>query len=152
MSEDYKERGYHSKTEMKHIECLKDARIKELKDLHTSMDAKIWAKEFWRLFGNSKDRIDEELIFSWFSNAIMCGFDHANQRSFEKNKELEEQNKILREELSSAARRLDGIKFDLYASVYTLTDDEFETVFSVRDSIQQALARVSGKDGAERET
>jgi hypothetical protein len=38
------------------------------------------------------------------------------------------------------SRWLDGIKYDLEASVYTLTDDEFETVFSTRDDLDLALA------------
>jgi hypothetical protein len=39
-----------------------------------------------------------------------------------------------------SSRWLNDIKYELYASVYTLTDDEFEIVFTARDNIDLALA------------
>lgn len=45
--------------------------------------------------------------------------------------------------LKLSSRRLDGIKSELYASVYTVTDDEFETIYSVRDQIDLALAEIN---------
>ena len=64
-----------------------------------SMDAKVWAKEFIRLYKNSRlapinipDWLDEELMLGWFANAIMAGFDEANRRNSksESKKEIEE--------------------------------------------------------------
>ncbi len=50
--------------------------------------------------------------------------------------------------LRKASKWLDAIKFDLNASVYTLTDDEFEMVFATRDMIDEALEKPS-KGGAQ---
>ena len=41
-------------------------------ELHQTMDARIWAKEFISIHGG-----DEELMFAWFANALMCGWDQA---------------------------------------------------------------------------
>ncbi len=38
-----------------------------------SFDARVWAKEFCRLFPGH----DEGLMISWFANAIMAGYDYA---------------------------------------------------------------------------
>lgn len=38
-----------------------------------SADAKLWAHEFIRLFGNKKDEIDESLMLAWFACAIERG-------------------------------------------------------------------------------
>ena len=50
----------------------------------SSMDAKVWAKEFMRLYQNSRkapqnipDWVDESLMIGWFANAIMAGYDNA---------------------------------------------------------------------------
>lgn len=44
--------------------------------------------------------------------------------------------------IARASRFLDGIKFELYASVYTLTDDEFEKTFAARDLLDDGLRRM----------
>jgi len=44
--------------------------------------------------------------------------------------------------LDLTSRTLNGIKSDLEASVYTLTDDEFEKVYFVRDKADEALATI----------
>lgn len=62
------------------------------------------------------------------------------ERPKKKIEELEAENKKFRGELKRASSVLDGIKYSLCASVYTLTDDEFEKVFYVRDQIDIALA------------
>lgn len=50
-------------------------------NLHSTMDAQVWTKEFMRLFGHYLDRhIDEGLLICWFANAIMAGYDTAMQR------------------------------------------------------------------------
>lgn len=43
-------------------------------NLHSTMDASVWAKEFVRRFGG-----DESLMVAWFANAIMCGYDHGQR-------------------------------------------------------------------------
>lgn len=40
-----------------------------------TMDAKVWAEEFMRLFGDKRQEIDEGLMIAWFANAIMRGYD-----------------------------------------------------------------------------
>ena len=42
-----------------------------MKPLNTDMNAQRWAKEFVELHG-----LDEDLMRSWFANAIMCGWDN----------------------------------------------------------------------------
>ena len=48
-----------------------------------SIDAKVWTKEFMRLY-YEHDRdykwIDESLMLGWFANAIMAGYDEARRR------------------------------------------------------------------------
>lgn len=41
-------------------------------NLHDTMDAEVWAKEFIRINGG-----DLDMMRAWFANAIMCGWDHA---------------------------------------------------------------------------
>jgi outer membrane murein-binding lipoprotein Lpp len=47
----------------------------------------------------------------------------------------------LAEAAQTASRLLDGIKYELSGSVYTLTDDEFDGVFDARDRLDAALAK-----------
>ena len=48
---------------------------------NTSMDAKVWAKEFMRLYQKKYNwEVDEELMIGWFANAIMAGYDRANRK------------------------------------------------------------------------
>lgn len=54
---------------------------------------------------------------------------------------LQKQNKILREGLKFASRMLNDIKYECEASVYTITDDNMDTVFGARDNCDQTLAR-----------
>lgn len=49
-------------------------------NLHNTMDAQVWTKEFMRLFGGKLETIDEALMLGWFANAIMAGYDTAMQR------------------------------------------------------------------------
>lgn len=48
--------------------------------LTQTMDARVWAREFERTFGHL-DTPDEGTMLGWFANAIMTGYDEANQRS-----------------------------------------------------------------------
>lgn len=48
-------------------------------------------------------------------------------------------NEVLLEACKFSEKALDAIKYDLNAGVYTLEDDEFETVFTVRDNAHRAL-------------
>lgn len=46
-------------------------------DLHSTMDADVWAEEFCNIYRKLYNReIDEEWVHSWMCNAIMCGYDH----------------------------------------------------------------------------
>jgi hypothetical protein len=46
------------------------------KELQSTMDARIWAKEFIRIYEkNDRLGVDKELMTGWFANAIMVGFD-----------------------------------------------------------------------------
>jgi len=49
-------------------------------NLHSTMDAQIWANTFCDIVG----REDREIMHSWFANAIMCGYDH---QSWKRDKE-----------------------------------------------------------------
>ena len=40
-------------------------------DLHGTIDARDWAREFVRINGG-----DEQLMIGWFANAIMAGYDY----------------------------------------------------------------------------
>lgn len=42
-------------------------------------DAREWAAEFVRIFGDRRDDIDEDLMLGWFANAIMTGYDKAKR-------------------------------------------------------------------------
>lgn len=57
---------------------------KEIKEvnLHETMDAMVWTKEFMKRVPNSG--VNEGILIGWFANAIMTGFDHANRRNMEK--------------------------------------------------------------------
>lgn len=50
-----------------------------------------------------------------------------------------DQIKILADEMKTASKLLNGIKSELSASVYTVEDDEFETIYFVRDMLDKAL-------------
>ncbi len=47
----------------------------------TSIDARVWAKEFMRIKKEHHDKwIDESLMIGWFANSIMAGYDEARRR------------------------------------------------------------------------
>lgn len=48
--------------------------------------------------------------------------------------------------LSDASWKLNSIKYELESSVYTLTDDEFSTVFLVRDCIDETLKSIDNSE------
>lgn len=52
--------------------------------LHTDMNAERWAKEFVQLNGG-----DEDLMRSWFANALMCGWDNHYWTTDEYKKTIE---------------------------------------------------------------
>ena len=55
---------------------------KDLKpNLHDTMDAQVWAKEFIRIKNEVNFEIDEGLMIGWFANAIMAGHDAATRSS-----------------------------------------------------------------------
>lgn len=46
----------------------------------TTLDAKLWAEEFMRIWSGRWDEVDEGLMIAWFANAIMRGFDEGQHR------------------------------------------------------------------------
>lgn len=70
----------------------------------TSFDAKVWAKEFMRIYNEKTLQknhlwIDEELMIAWFANAIMAGYDNAR---WKKSEPLDEDVKEELERILSA--------------------------------------------------
>ena len=76
-----------------HLEELTLQKIKEVNDeidLHQTMDAQVWTKEFLKIFQKlypdiypvctSADRFVDfsDWIHTWFCNLIMTGYDHAH--------------------------------------------------------------------------
>ena len=61
-----------------------------------------------------------------------------------------DEREILLGPIKQTAALLDGIKYELYASVYTLVDDEFETTFWCRDILLEAVqdAEIRARTGA----
>lgn len=54
--------------------------------LHKTMDAKVWAKEFIRLYRKFGFEPDEEIMLGWFANAIMIGYDNGYSRGKKERK------------------------------------------------------------------
>ncbi|QOI67413.1 hypothetical protein SEA_BEUFFERT_8 [Streptomyces phage Beuffert] len=47
----------------------------------SSTDAQYWAKSFMEIWQNEPiDIMDEEMMHSWFANAIMAGYDEARRK------------------------------------------------------------------------
>lgn len=64
-------------------------------NLFETVDATIWAKEFVRLHGG-----DEKLMVTWFSNAIIVGYDSAEKKVDEFRGALAEIAKIATKHVS----------------------------------------------------
>jgi hypothetical protein len=60
--------------------------------------------------------------------------------------ELVYENVTMREAINTSIKALDGIKSELSASVYTVEDDEFETIYFVRGMLLAALAKIGRKE------
>lgn len=58
-------------------------------NLHETMNALDWAREFLRIKNEQKFTINEDLMLPWFANAIMCGYDHANYKKQDLISELQ---------------------------------------------------------------
>jgi len=81
------------------------------RDPLTTMDAKLWAEEFMRIFGSKMDKIDEGLMIAWFANAIMKGYDVGCERQAETIRKLEEQ----RDYAQAECRRIEVLNASLQA-------------------------------------
>ncbi len=80
----------------------------------------------------------EQMAEEWFYNSAVDRDDlHVAYLAGYHSRDAEVES--LRQAIREAAKLLDGIKFELSASVYTLEDDEFETVFFVRDVLTAVL-------------
>lgn len=75
--------------------------------LHQTTDAAVWAKEFVRINGG-----DEELMLTWFANAIMVGHDEGQRRIEQRIAYLEEAAKDLAYTLRRAAKTFRSIGQD----------------------------------------
>lgn len=54
---------------------IKETEIK----LHSTMDAQIWADVMCKTFKKVHNiSLDNEAVYGWMCNAIMCGYDHAH--------------------------------------------------------------------------
>ena len=64
-------------------------RIQQEKKLINNPDAKVWAEEFVKMV-KSRPTIatDEDTMIGWFANAIMAGYDHKNNISKNKIREV----------------------------------------------------------------
>lgn len=49
-------------------------------NLNDTTDALVWAKEFMKTLENPDVELDEEMMLSWFANAIMAGYDEARRK------------------------------------------------------------------------
>ena len=68
--------------QVEHIEKVLKNLLKPQEFNPQSMDARVWAKEFMRLYNDKhqaepNELIDEGLMIGWFANAIMAGYDKA---------------------------------------------------------------------------
>jgi hypothetical protein len=58
------------------LQVVQEEQEKEV-NLHQTLDARVWAKEFCKIFKDLyKHDIDEEWIIAWMANALMTGYDH----------------------------------------------------------------------------
>lgn len=48
----------------------------QVEEFTQSFDAQDWARAFMRIVIDGKVEIDEALMLSWFSNALMRGYDY----------------------------------------------------------------------------
>lgn len=99
-------------------------------------DSGIWAGEVGTTFVDENQAAD-------IANAKLA-VELGNEYSIvmfwkEKLEEERRENERLKATMKNAADELDSIEYDLYASVYTLSDDKFGTVFHVRDELYEAL-------------
>ncbi len=49
-------------------------------ELLDTCNAKLWAEEFMRLFGERRQDIDEGLMIGWFANAMQAGEHHYRRK------------------------------------------------------------------------
>ena len=85
------------------------SRIQELESEQVSLsqefDAKVWAKEFVRIFTKTRllrAGIDEQTMIGWFANASMAGYDNGSTKTGELEKELDR----LKSELADHVKRV----------------------------------------------
>ena len=65
-------------------------------NLTCEFEARVWAKEFMRLYGENLMKgnvlwVDESLMLAWFANALMAGYDEANRRAYRQSRGLSEE-------------------------------------------------------------
>lgn len=62
---------------------------KDLNYLTCTFDGTVWAKEFWAMWGNRLNELDEETMHVWFANAIMAGYDTRHRETPEYKEMME---------------------------------------------------------------
>lgn len=77
--------------------------LMEKVNLHGTMDGKLWADEFMRIFGDRKQDIDAGLMLGWFCNAIMVGHDFGAAQ--ERERAVRETAKLCAEEAAKHFNR-----------------------------------------------
>lgn len=83
--------------------------MNESAKLHVTTDAIVWASEFKKI----NPEADEELMFGWFANAIMAGFDEGMRRGYRKRKD--EEAKEFAEMVAGLTPSIDEINEDVKA-------------------------------------
>lgn len=76
-----------------------DGENEKLKPIHCDPDARRWADEFFMAW-NRNLKPDYEWMVTWFSNSIMCGYDHgrSKERAEAEKKIKELEKRLLRDE------------------------------------------------------
>jgi hypothetical protein len=86
-------------------------------DLHSTMDAVVWAKEFCKRWPSALCQIEgkegvqtgadfEDTMIGWFANAIMVGYDTANNRAADRIEALTVKVEMFRETNRRMNRRV----------------------------------------------
>lgn len=97
-------------------------------ELLQTMDARVWAQEFIRIFKDRKEDIDEGLMIGWFANAIMCGSDHMYWNMDEAMGKLKAENEELKIEKINLNNRIACMIDDIQHEREEKLDDPFEWI------------------------
>jgi hypothetical protein len=103
--------------------------------LLSTMDGKVWADEFCKVTGFA----DADWALTWFCNAIMVGWDHANRKNASEVASLTAQVETLRREREDVVDVLDAFaKCDEPKSLAQRIDDELKDFSMLFDHCSKA--------------